>query len=46
MEAHVGRALRAKAELFGRIEDEVAARHGLVVPEDRSELLRRLEELL
>jgi len=42
----VARALRAKAELFGQVEDEVAARHDLVVPEDRAELLRRLEALL
>jgi aminoglycoside 6-adenylyltransferase len=42
----VARALRAKAELFGRLEDEIAARHGLVVPEDRPEVLRRLEALL
>jgi hypothetical protein len=32
--------------LFGRVEDKVAARHGLVVPEDRAEVLRRLEALL
>ena len=42
----VARALRAKAELFGRVEDEVAARHELVVPEDRAEVLNRLEALL
>ena len=42
----VSRALRAKAELFGRLEDEVAARHGLAVPEDRAEVIRRLEGLL
>jgi aminoglycoside 6-adenylyltransferase len=41
----VARALRAKAALFGQIEDEVAARHGLTVPEDRAEVLRRLEAL-
>jgi len=44
--ADVARALRAKAELFGRLEDEVAARYGLVVPEDRAEVLGRLEALL
>ena len=44
--ADVARALRAKAELFGRLEDEVASRYGLVVPEDRPEVLRRLEALL
>jgi len=44
--ADVARALRAKAGLFGRLEDEVAARHGFVVPEDRAEVLRRLEALL
>ena len=42
----VARALRAKAELFAKVEDEVAARHGLVVPEDRPEVLRRLEAQL
>ena len=42
----VARALRAKAELFGRVEDEVAARYDLTVPEDRAEVLRRLETLL
>ena len=41
-----GRALRAKAELSGKLEDDVAARHGLAVPEDRAEVLRRLEALL
>ncbi|HKB20748.1 MAG TPA: aminoglycoside 6-adenylyltransferase [Gaiellaceae bacterium] len=44
--ADIGRALRAKAELFGQVEDEVAALHGLTVPEDRPEVLRRLEALL
>ena len=42
----VARALRAKAELFGRVEDEVAVRYGLGVPEDRAEVLERLESLL
>jgi len=42
----VARALRAKAELFGRVEDEVAARFDLVVQEDRVEVLGRLEALL
>ncbi len=42
----VARALRAKAALFGQVEDEVAARHGLTVPEDRAEVLSRLEALL
>ena len=42
----VARALRAKAALFGQIEDEVAARHRLTVREDRPEVLRRLETLL
>jgi hypothetical protein len=42
----VARALRAKAELFGQVEDEVAARFDLTVPEDRAEALRRLEALL
>jgi aminoglycoside 6-adenylyltransferase len=42
----VARALRAKAVLFGRVEDEVAARYDLVVPEDRAEVLRRLEARL
>ena len=44
--ADIGRALRAKAELFGQLEDEVAARYDLAVPEDRAEVLRRLEALL
>jgi aminoglycoside 6-adenylyltransferase len=38
----VARALRAKGELFGRLEDEVAARFGLAVSVDREEVLRRL----
>jgi len=42
----LARALRAKAELFGRVEDEVAARYDLVVPEDRAEVLSRLDALL
>lgn len=42
----VARALRVKGELFGRVEDEVAARFELTVPEDRPEVFRRLEALL
>jgi aminoglycoside 6-adenylyltransferase len=42
----IARALRAKAELFGEVEDDVAARYELTVPEDRPEVLRRLERLL
>jgi aminoglycoside 6-adenylyltransferase len=42
----IARALRAKAELFGKVEDDVAARYELTVPEDRPEVLRRLETLL
>jgi aminoglycoside 6-adenylyltransferase len=42
----VARALRAKSALFGQVEDEVAARHDLAVPEDRTEVLKRLEALL
>lgn len=42
----VARALRAKAELFGQVEDEVAARYDLIAPEDRAEVLSRLEALL
>jgi aminoglycoside 6-adenylyltransferase len=42
----IARALRAKAELFAKVEDEVAARYELAVPEDRPEVLRRLETLL
>jgi aminoglycoside 6-adenylyltransferase len=38
----VARALRAKGELFGRLEDEVAARFGLAVSVDREEIFRRL----
>ena len=33
----IARALRAKAELFGKVEDDVAARYELAVPEDRPE---------
>jgi aminoglycoside 6-adenylyltransferase len=42
----IARALRAKAELFGKVEDDVAARYELTVPEDRPEVFRRLETLL
>ena len=42
----IARALRAKAELFGQVENQVAARYHLVVPEDRAEVLRRLDALL
>lgn len=42
----VARGIRGKAELFGQVEDEVAARFELTVPEDRAEVLRRLEALL
>jgi aminoglycoside 6-adenylyltransferase len=41
----VGRALRAKAELFGRLEDDVAERCGLRLPVNRQEILRRLDDL-
>jgi aminoglycoside 6-adenylyltransferase len=42
----IGRALRAKGELFGQLEHGVAQRFGLVEPVDRGEILRRLDELL
>jgi hypothetical protein len=42
----IARALRVKAELFGKVEDDVAGRYELAVPEDRPEVLRRLETLL
>jgi aminoglycoside 6-adenylyltransferase len=42
----IARALRAKAELFGKVEDDVAARYELAAPEDRPEVLRRIETLL
>jgi aminoglycoside 6-adenylyltransferase len=44
--ADIGRALRAKGELFGGLEREVAQRFGLVEPVDRVEALRRLDALL
>jgi aminoglycoside 6-adenylyltransferase len=42
----LGRALRATGELFGKVEDDVAARFGLTASVDRTEVLRRLDELL
>jgi aminoglycoside 6-adenylyltransferase len=42
----IGRALRAKGELFGELERDVARRFRLVEPVDRKEILRRLDELL
>lgn len=42
----VARALHAKGELFARLEDEVAARFGLELEVDRSEIFRRLGVLL
>jgi aminoglycoside 6-adenylyltransferase len=42
----IGRALRAKGELFGELESDVARRFGLVQPIDRREILRRLDGLL
>jgi aminoglycoside 6-adenylyltransferase len=44
--ADIGRALRAKGELFGELEHDVAQRFGLVEPVDRGEILRRLDVLL
>ncbi len=44
--ADVGRALRAKGELFGELERDVAQRFVLVEPLDRAEILRRLDRLL
>jgi aminoglycoside 6-adenylyltransferase len=44
--ADVGRALRAKGELFGELEGDVAQRFGLVEPVDRGEIFRRLDALL
>jgi aminoglycoside 6-adenylyltransferase len=45
-EADIGRALRAKGELFGELERGVAQRFGLVGPVDPAEILRRLDALL
>jgi aminoglycoside 6-adenylyltransferase len=44
--AEIGRALRAKGELFGELEHDVAQRFGLVELVDRGEILRRLDVLL
>jgi aminoglycoside 6-adenylyltransferase len=44
--ADVARALRAKGELFGELETQVAQRFALAEPVDRAEILRRLDELL
>jgi aminoglycoside 6-adenylyltransferase len=41
----VARALRTKAELFAKVEDDVAERFGLALSVDRTEVLRRLEVL-
>jgi hypothetical protein len=42
----VARALRATADLFGQLEDEVAQNSGLTSSVDRREILLRLEALL
>jgi aminoglycoside 6-adenylyltransferase len=42
----IGRALRAKGELFGGLEHDVVERFGLVQAVDRGEILRRLDALL
>jgi aminoglycoside 6-adenylyltransferase len=42
----IGRALRAKGELFEELERDVAQRFGLVGPVDPAEILRRLDALL
>jgi hypothetical protein len=42
----IGRALRAKGEILGELERDVAKRFGLVEPVDRGEILRRLDGLL
>jgi aminoglycoside 6-adenylyltransferase len=44
--ADIARALRAKGELFGRLEDDVVQRFDLVDTVDRSEVMRRLDALL
>jgi aminoglycoside 6-adenylyltransferase len=44
--ADIGRALRAKGELFGELERDVAQRFGLVEPVDRREVFSRLDALL
>jgi aminoglycoside 6-adenylyltransferase len=42
----IARALRAKCELFGQLEEVVTERFHLVEPVDRSEVMRRLDALL
>jgi aminoglycoside 6-adenylyltransferase len=42
----IGRALRAKGDLFGQLERDVAQRFNLVEPVDRSEIFSRLDALL
>ena len=44
--ADIARALRAKGELFGQLEDDVVQRFRLVEPVDRNEVMRRLDGLL
>jgi len=44
--ADIGRALRAKGELFAELERDAAQRFGLVEPVDPAEVLRRLDALL
>lgn len=44
--ADIGRAFRAKGELFGELERDVAQRFVLVEPVDRPEILRRLDTML
>lgn len=44
--ADIARALRAKCELFGQLEEVVTERFHLVEPVDRSEVMRRLDALL
>jgi hypothetical protein len=39
--ADIGRALRARGELFGELKDDVTQRFGLVEPVDRGEIFRR-----
>jgi aminoglycoside 6-adenylyltransferase len=42
----IARALRAKAMLFGELEQDVAKQFDLVEPVDRSEIIRRLDAVL
>lgn len=44
--ADIARALRAKALIFGELEDDVVEQFGLLEPVDRGEIIRRLDALI